>query len=120
MSYNEAEIIGARLEIAGAAQAMLAGELSYIEGSRKLLAAIKAAKLDWRDPDLLAFAGIDSETGELPIGPQEAFWPKADLPRLRSKLVEMEVWARDFGERHCQSLVERFARGEINTTPMPY
>jgi hypothetical protein len=29
-----------------------------------ILAAIKAAKLDWRDPDLLAFVGIDSKTNE--------------------------------------------------------
>jgi hypothetical protein len=120
MSVNEAEIIAARLTIFAAAKAMLAGTLLYIEGSRKIVAAIVASRLDWRDADLLAFEGINSETEELPFDEQRAFWPKADLPSLQTKIDEMEIWARSFGEPHCRSLVERFSTGQINTKPMPY
>jgi hypothetical protein len=53
MSWNESEIMTARRAIFDAAQDMLAGRLSYIEGARKIVAASCAAKLDERDPDVL-------------------------------------------------------------------
>lgn len=68
MSWNEAEILQARRAILGAARDMLAGRLAYIEGARKIVAASWAARLAERDPDLLPFVGIVSETETLPFG----------------------------------------------------
>jgi hypothetical protein len=68
MSWNETEILAARRRIAKAAQDMLAGKLSYLEGARKIIAAGATARLDEHDADLLPFVGIVSETDALPFG----------------------------------------------------
>jgi hypothetical protein len=53
MSWNES-----RRAIFEAAQDMLAGSLSYVEGARKIIAALATAKLDERDTDLVPFVGF--------------------------------------------------------------
>ncbi|MBW8853401.1 MAG: hypothetical protein JF604_03530, partial [Bradyrhizobium sp.] len=68
MSWNESQILKARRAILEAAQDMLAGRLTYIEGARKIVAAWWASKLDESDVDFLPFAGIGSETEALPFG----------------------------------------------------
>jgi hypothetical protein len=107
MSWNETEILAARRIIRDAARDMLAGKLSYIEGSRKIAVARFGARLD-NDADLLAFAGIDSETDALPFGEMRALWQAAALEALEPRIKESEAWARAVGERHCRRLVERF------------
>ena len=59
MSWNESEIIKARHAMVDAAQDMLAGKLSYIEGARKIVSAEREARLDRWDADLACFRGID-------------------------------------------------------------
>jgi hypothetical protein len=108
MSWNETEILTARREIAKAAQDMLAGKLSYIEGARKIRATVTTARLDERDADLLPFDGIVSETDSLPFGEERKHWQTAALDALQPEIDRKEAWARGFGERHCRSLVERF------------
>jgi hypothetical protein len=109
MSWNESEILAARRRILKAAQDMLAGKLSYIEGSRKIVAAGATARLDERDPDLLPFVGIVSETDALPFGEMRERWQAAALDALQPEIGQKEAWARRFGEPHCRSLVERFS-----------
>ena len=113
MSWNEYEIIDARREIHDAAQAMLAGRLSYIEGARKIVAAKSLARLDEWDPDLLPFEGIDSETDALPLGVMRAHWQAAALESLQPEIDRLEVWARQLGEPYCRNLVGRFSGGQI-------
>jgi hypothetical protein len=113
MSWNEFEIMKARHAIFDAAQDMLAGRLTYIEGARKIVAAWRASKLDERDADVLPFVGIDSETEALPFGEMRAHWEPAALDALRPEIDRMEVWARQFGELHCRNLVARFSSGQI-------
>jgi hypothetical protein len=113
MSWNEAEIIGARRAMLDAAQAMLAGRLSYIEGARKIIAATWLARVDEWDPDLLAFEGINSETDALPFGEMRDHWQAAALAALRPEIDRLEVWARQFGEPYCRSLVARLSGSEI-------
>jgi hypothetical protein len=97
---------------------MLAGKLSYIEGARRVRDAQTAAKLDWRDPDLLPFSGIVSETDALPTGETRALWQPAALAALQPEIDRKEVWAREFGEPHCRSPVERFLSGQIEITTL--
>jgi hypothetical protein len=113
MSWNESEILAARRRILQACQDMLAGQLPYIEGARKVNAAQASAKLDEWDPDLVPFRGIDSETDALPTDQTRAFWQPAALAALQSEIDRKEAWARSFGEPHCRRLVERFLSGEI-------
>ena len=81
MSWNESEILEARRAILDAAQDMLAGRLTYIEGARKIVAIWWRSKLDERDADFLPFVGIDSETEALPFGEMRAHWQPAALAR---------------------------------------
>ena len=113
MSWNESEILAARRAIFAAAQDMLAGRLSYIEGARTIVAAKIASRLDQWDVDLVPFAGIDSDTEAFPFGDMRAHWQAAALEALEPKIIEMEAWARSVGEAHCRSLVKRFSSGEI-------
>jgi hypothetical protein len=108
MSWNEAEILAARGKILKAAQDMLVGKLSYIEGARKIVAAGTAARLEERDVDLLPFVGIVSETDALPFGEMRKHWQAAalDAPSAGDRR-EGRLGPR-IGERHCQSLVEHF------------
>jgi hypothetical protein len=107
MSWNESEILAARRIIVDAATAMLAGELSYIEGSRKIAAARFVARLDV-DADVLPFVGIFSETEALPFGELRVHWQAAALDALQPRIEEAEAWARGFGEPHCRNIVRRF------------
>jgi len=113
MSWNESEILKARRAIFGAAQDMLAGRLTYIEGARKIVAAWWASKLDERDVDFLPFVGIASETEALPFGKMRAHWQPAALDALQPEIDCMEAWARQFGEPYCRNLVARFSSGQI-------
>jgi hypothetical protein len=115
MSWNESEILAARRAIFEAAQDMLAGSLSYIEGARKIIAVQATAKLDERDTDLVLFVGIVSETDSLPFGDMKAHWQLAALDALQPDIAKKEAWARQFGEPHCRNLVERFSSGQIET-----
>jgi hypothetical protein len=113
MSWNESEILKARRAILDAAQDMLAGRLTYVEGARKIVAAWWASKLDEGDADFLPFVGIASETESLPLGKMRAHWQPAALEALQSEIDRMEAWARQFGEPYCRNLVARFSSGQI-------
>jgi hypothetical protein len=113
VSWNESEILNARRAMIEAAQAMLAGRLSYIEGTRKILAAGCLARLDEWDPDLLPFEGINSETDALPFGEMRDHWQAAALEALQPEIDRMEGWARQHGEPHCRNLVARFSGDQI-------
>lgn len=65
---NESEMMAARRLIFEAAQEMLAGKISYIEGARKICPTRFLWGLDEWDADLRCFIGIKSETDALPLG----------------------------------------------------
>jgi hypothetical protein len=109
MSWNETEILTARCAILKAAQDILAGTLTCIEGARRIVATAPAARLHERDVDLLPFVAIDSETDALPFGEMRKHWQPAALAMLQSEIDEKEAWARKFGEAHCRNLVDRFS-----------
>jgi hypothetical protein len=113
MNWDESEIMAARRVIFEAAQDMLAGKLSYIEGARKICAARFSWKLDEWDPDLRPFVGIDSETDSLPFGEMRSHWQAAALEALQPEIDRKEAWARQLGEPHCRNLVKRFLSGQI-------
>jgi hypothetical protein len=96
-----------------AAQDMLAGRLSYIEGARKIVAARWAARLDEWDPDVLHFVATYSETDALPFGEMRAHWQPAALEALQPEIDRMEAWARRIGEPYCRNLLARFSGGQI-------
>jgi hypothetical protein len=98
----------ARRTIGEIAKAMLAGETSFLSGSRKINALRFPARLD-HDQDVIPFVAIDSETDALPLGPVRAHWNADALRRLEPEIERAEIWAREFGSEACRKLVERFA-----------
>jgi hypothetical protein len=113
MSSDESEMMTARLSIFEAAQDMLAGRLSYVEGARKIHSARFLWGLDELDFDVRCFVGIDSETDALPFGKMREYWQAAALQALQPEIDRKEAWARELAEPHCRSLVQRFASGQI-------
>src|SRR5690349_17067970 len=79
MNWNEREIMGAREAILNAAQAMIAGRLTYIEGARVIWSHRERAKFDESDPDFVPFIGIISETDTLPVGKERSLWQRKAL-----------------------------------------
>ena len=113
MNWNEPGITKARHVIFHAAKDMLAGKLTYIEGTREIVAAWWASKLDENDPDFLPFVGINSETEALPLGEIRAHWQRAALEAQQSEIDHVEIWARQYGEPYCRNLVTRFSSGAL-------
>jgi len=103
----------ARLATYQAAQDMLAGRLSYIEGARKICRARFSWGLDEWDDDLRCFVCIDSETDALPFGKMREHWQAAALEALQPEINGKEAWARGLAEPHCRNLVQRFLSGQI-------
>jgi hypothetical protein len=117
VSIDASKIMAARRAILEAAQEMLTGTPSYLDGARKIKQAWFSSRLNEADPDFLPFVGIDSETDALPFGETRVHWQAAALKALQPEIDRMEDWARNFGEPHCRSLVDRFSRGEIQIDP---
>ena len=101
----------ARLDVAVAARAMLSGELSFIEGARRIAALRLVADILDSDQDMLAFVAIDSETDTYPFGETRLLWNPEALAKLQLEIDRAEQWARDTGLAHCRKLVERFGHG---------
>ncbi|MBO4228249.1 hypothetical protein [Bradyrhizobium neotropicale] len=117
MNRNESEIIAARRAIFQAAQGMLAGSVSYIEGARRIHASMWTAKIGEWDPDLVPFVGIVSETDALPSDQTRPLWQAAALEQLQPEIDRCEAWAQEFGEPYCRNLVQRFVSGQIRLQP---
>jgi hypothetical protein len=107
----------ARLDIAATARAMLNGELSFIEGGRRIAMLRLYADLPEFDADLMAFVAIDSETDALPFGEVRLLWNPDALARMQPEIDRSERWARDVGEKHCRRLVERFGPSDKIDVP---
>ena len=98
----------AREKIAEAARGMLSGSLSFIEGACLIAQVQWGAKLAERDPDILPFVGIASETDTLPIGAIRQRWSPEALAKLQPEIDRAEKWASEFGRAKCQWLIDRF------------
>src|SRR3981189_1199063 len=121
MTIAESETMVARLMIFEAAQDMLAGKLSYIEGARKICPARFSWGLDELDADVRCFVGIDSETEALPFGKLREYWQAAALEALQPEIGRKEAWARKLAEPHCRNLIQRLLSGliEIKSVELP-
>jgi hypothetical protein len=95
--------------IADAARRMLAGELSYLEGSRVILASRRAAGIPERDPDMTALGVVESETAHLPVGAERDQWAHEALTRMEPAIRQAEEWARHTAEEETRRLLQRFA-----------
>jgi hypothetical protein len=105
MSINLSEIEAARATIIELAKKMLAGELSYMEGSISILALLEAARLE-RSGEFLTFVAINSETDRFPMENMRQFWNQKALLDLQPEIEETERWAKTVGEATCHALIQ--------------
>lgn len=107
---HEQYVNSVREQVVRTARAMLGGQLSYLEGTRTLVALRHEAAVKDDDADLMVFVAIDSETDALPIGHVREHWDKEALARLEPEIRAAEAWAKKFGADACAALIGRFAR----------
>lgn len=105
---NEKEI-SVRHQLIAAAQSMLDGDLSFVEGASKVLALRNfLGGLDDRDADFDVFVAIQSETDHLPLKEHQSNWSPDALKRLEPEFIRTEEWASSFASGACMSLIRRF------------
>ena len=105
MSINWHEINESRAEIRMRARQMLAGELSYIEGSQEMSRLFNEARMEILSTPYVTFVGIDSETDRFPVGVRRNGWNRAALQRLDEERLEAEVWAKALAEPLCLQIL---------------
>jgi hypothetical protein len=108
MSWNQHEVISARLEILETIKRILSKDSSTIEGARIISRCRFKARLE-DDADILPFVGIDSETDALPLGHDQVHWQALALADLQPEIERAETWARTIATGYCQSLLAREA-----------
>lgn len=108
MITDESILASLQSKIGKTAKAMLAGELSFLEGAIELHALGHEAGLS-EDPDFGIFTAVMSETDSLPVGSVRQHWSQSALKRLEPEMQRAEKWARQVAGGACKSLASRFA-----------
>lgn len=98
-----------RSQVVQTAQAMLAGEISYILGARKLDSLRHEISGMDGDPDFMVFVAVASETDDLPVGAVREHWDTLALAELQPEIEAAEAWAKSNAELLCVKLVSRFS-----------
>ncbi len=106
---REQYIESVRSQVAQTAQAMLAGETSYILGARKIDSLRHEISGMDGDPDFMVFVAIASETDGLPVGAVREHWDELALDELQSEIEAAEAWAKSHAELVCATLLTRFS-----------
>ncbi len=106
MSIDLSDIIQSRATVVATARQMLAGQCSYIEGSRTICDLSYRARLEQLDDELYdIFVAIESETDAVPIGPVRELWQAEAIAKFTPDWDRSEEWARRYGEEACNRLI---------------
>jgi len=109
MTSNSHQIKKVRGSIVDLARKMIAGECSYIEGSRLISGLLDAARLDRHEMPFLTFVAIDSETDAIPVGRILDHWSKDAKEAHASGWGHAEDWARSVGEAACRAVLSELS-----------
>jgi hypothetical protein len=101
--------LATRRRIGEAAEMMLAGKLSYIEGARFICEIRSMSGLPSDDPDVLCFRAIDTETDALPFGKLRELWAADALEKLAAEDRVRRKMGGEIGRDACHNLVRRYA-----------
>ena len=100
----------ARANITRIVNAMLAGQLSFIEGARNVNVWSNNAGIDLLSEPFVTFVAIDSETDAVPIGKVRDLWAPEALARYRVEWERSEAWAKQWGEPACHETLALLAQ----------
>lgn len=106
MSINADYIALYRNRIIETAQQMLAGHISYIEGTRLVCSLLSDARLNGLEPPFVAFIAIDSETDNVPVGLVRDRWQAAAKERYAEEWAQAEASAKRWGETACMEIID--------------
>ena len=109
MSINLDDIAQSRARIVDAAQRMLDGQCSYIEGARLICSLLDQARIDRLGQPFIVFIGISCETDDVPVGQLKEQWHPEAVSRLESKWADAERYAKNHGEPACRAIIKWIA-----------
>jgi hypothetical protein len=96
-----------RLEPVATTKSVLSGETGIIAGSR-LLWRIGDELNNQRDPDLIIFIAVNSETGHLPVDKERENWSEEALKSKDVEIAEYEAHYRQKVMDGCRRILERY------------
>jgi hypothetical protein len=110
MSLPDVNIVTNRQRVVQIAQGILDGRVSIIAGARQIRGFSGGhIGVGERDPDLNTFAGIDSETDDLPIGDVRQYWAPDALAQKDVEIARCEAMYREPALEAATHLIARFA-----------
>jgi hypothetical protein len=111
---NEQEWLANCREIVRRARDLIEGRANVIESARALFGLSFRVRAE-RDPDFQRFAGIDSESDALPVGPERDNWSRSALEREDAKIVAFQERWRDQAVESAKRLIEKYAEFQSGT-----
>ena len=105
MSVNVTSISQAREAIAKSAEAMLAGDLSYIRGARHICGLFDEARIDCYVELFVTFISVSSETDIVPFGWMRDNWHPETKAEHELQWQKAENWAGRALEDACMDLI---------------
>ncbi len=100
-----------RLEVGEIAAAMIEGKIRPLLGARMLMHHLHPLEEEVEPEIFRLYQGVDSESGDLPIGPERDHWAPAAL-------LEKDALANAYELRHRDQLLEA-ARQLVRQFPKP-
>jgi hypothetical protein len=95
----------ARRKALATARRILQRQISIIEAAR-ILSKVRHSIDPEYEPLLRGFAGIDSETDDLPLGSVREFWVKEALERKDQEIARCEDVYRDQAEEDARKIID--------------
>ena len=89
---------------------MLDGELDALKASLEIVRWRLDLDPDQTDPDLLAFAGIESQVDELLVADSLRAWPAGVKERKEAEYAEAERLFRTGAMERARAIVARYGR----------
>jgi len=105
MSINVTSILQAQEAIAKSAEAMLAGELSYIRGARHICGLFDEARVNPFVEPFVTFVSVSSETDIVPFGWMRENWHPETRAQHELEWQRAEDWAGRALEAACRDLI---------------
>ena len=107
---NSSKRAEARNRILKAAQALLDGELDALKASLEIVRWRLDLDPDQTDPDLLAFAGIESQVDELLVADSLRGWAPGIKEQKDAEYAEAERFFRDGALESARAILARYGR----------
>jgi hypothetical protein len=105
MSNDLAKITEAREALARSAQAMLAGDISYVQGARHICGMLDEARVDPFAEPFVTFVGVSSETDTVPFGWMRENWHPETRAENETEWQMAEEWAERSLEGACRDVI---------------